>query len=58
MLETKNNQGAFEKERFKLQIKLVLLKLLSDIEDNDHEALCHRCFNLRTIEPEQMLRYL
>ena len=52
VLQTKADWGAFEKEwwRYILQIKPVLIKILTNIEDNDCEALCHPCLNLLSIE--------
>ena len=52
MLQTKADWGAFEKEwwRYILQIKPVLIEILTNIEDNDCEALCHPCLNLLSID--------
>ena len=52
MSQTKADWGAFEKEwqRYTLQIKPVLIKILTNIENNDYEALCYPWFNLLSIE--------
>ena len=52
MLQTKADWGAFEKEwwRYILQIKPVLINSLTNIEDNEYEALCHPCLNLLSIQ--------
>lgn len=41
--------------RYILQIKPVLLKILTNIEDNDYEALCHWWFNLLHTEPDAQI---